>query len=242
MIEIHNGDSERESKTWDNLSEEELILYDQSTRSGEPWDTPIDRDYGDESLSLKALAKEPIDNPKYKIVTVSRKEARFVENRINGYTLADAYFDAFMCKGSLTKPQAISRARALEKKRYIEAYRENLELRINHMFKEKALWSREQSVKSLRKLINAAENEIEDNNAALEINLELIKEKTESGEYTIQRAMQETANLLAKRRLSKNTQAAITEAVKELNTMFGFDGDHVDSSDAVSFVDYEVLE
>lgn len=230
-----------EELTWDNLPEEELVLYDQCTRSNEPWDKPVDRSLGDASLSLAVYEGKEIERPSYIQVELSKKERKFVQNRINGMTLADAYFDAFLCKSSIKKSQAVIKARNLEKKEYIQVYKENLLLQLDTLFKEKALWSREQSVRSLKKLIHAAEEEIADNDTALQIKLELITESLEDGSITMQTAMQQTADLLSRRRLSKNTQAAITEAVKELNSMFGFDGEHVDKSDAISFVDYERL-
>lgn len=239
---------DRDANPWDRLDEYDKEMYKDSTKSGEPWDTPVDRGFGYQNLVKSIMDGESLmEEYQIPLFPLSQDEKQFGELRVSGFTLEDAYIQAFGKTDKKTrkplKPSTmVARARTLEKKPYMIAYKQYVESKLDLMFVERAMWSREDSTRALRNLIQAAEEEIQDNNTALEMRLALIKESVEEGLWDERRAMEETAKLLAGRRLSKNTQAAITESVKELNAMFGFDGEGLRQSDAVTFVDSEIIE
>ena len=239
---------DRDNNSWDRLDEYDKEMYKDSTKSGEPWDTPVDRGFGYQNLVKSIMDGESLmEEYQIPLFPLSQDEKQFGELRVSGYTLEDAYIQAFgktdkKTRKPLKSSTMVARARTLEKKPYMVAYKQYVESKLDLMFVERAMWSREDSTRALRNLIQAAEEEIQDNNTALEMRLALIKESVEEGLWDERKAMEETAKLLAGRRLSKNTQAAITESVKELNAMFGFDGEGLRQSDAVTFVDSEIIE
>ena len=174
-------DKDRDDNPWDRLDEYDKEMYKDSTKSGEPWDTPVDRGFGYQNLVKSIMDGESLmEEYQIPLFPLSQDEKHFGELRVSGFTLEDAYIQAFgktdkKTRKPLKSSTMVARARTLEKKPYMIAYKQYIESKLDLMFVERAMWSREDSTRALRNLIQAAEEEIQDNNTALEMRLALIK-------------------------------------------------------------------
>lgn len=211
----------------------------------------------DNRFNEPSIGKSPINGA----------DMAFVNLIANGYSLTEAYKMTFPMKCiNLSDANISSRAYNLATKPKIIKARHKVEAHFGALAEEAGLWKREDSLKHLRKLINTAE--IEHDRIALgqDLELELIQAELDdvnkdldelvsnNGDSKDIRAlekkrlsiMQRLSKTLKTKGLGQNTVKAITESVKEINAMQGYDGDTVDIGRAINIItlndDEEVYE
>lgn len=170
---------------------------------------------------------------------VNPQEELFLQEILKGNTQRKAYIKAFP-KRSHWKPEAIDNAasRLFNTTKVRNRYDELL-VALRAEETEKTQWTREQSIKTLRYVIDKNKQDVERIEAACEEELQGLLEQIQKDPTNAARYAQAALKQRKSRRLSAIHNQGIVSAVAELNKMQGYNEETINMNNTVHFVGEE---
>jgi hypothetical protein len=170
---------------------------------------------------------------------VSVQEEIFIQELLRGNTQRKAYIKAYP-KRTYWKESAIdSAASTLLKKEKVRKRYDELVVAMRAEEVEKTQWTREQSIETLRYVIDKNKQDVERIEAACEEELQGLLEQIQKDPTNAARYAQAALKQRKSRRLSAIHNQGIVSAVAELNKMQGYNEETINMNNTVHFVGEE---
>jgi phage terminase small subunit len=174
--------------------------------------------------------------------TLTKPQEIFIQELLKGNTQRQAYLKAYPSKKKWKESSLDSAASNLLKNEKVKARYEQLLNKMREKEQEKTMWTREQSIETLRYVIDVNRKDLERINKAFEEELEalqkLMQEDPEKAPQYLQRILKQRKS----RRASQVNNKGIIDAVAELNKMQGFNEETINMNGTVVFEGEEELE
>lgn len=177
-----------------------------------------------------------------KKLTVAQE--KFIYELIKGTTQSEAYMIAYPTTRKW-QPQSVHVAASkLMAQPHIQTHYNKLLEEFRAREKEKTGWTREQSIETLRFVIDANKKDIERINQAAEDELIFLQEqlKANTDPVVICKLIEKMLNKRKQVRANMTNNTALISATSELNKMQGFNEQNVNLNGTVVFQDEEELE
>ncbi len=159
-----------------------------------------------------------------------------------GWTQRKAYLKAYPGRTHWKLDSIDATASTTFGKPRVRACYEKYVEKLKEMNAKKELWSREESVKTLRYVAEKNADEIERINEAYEEEIELLLNRMLVEPENLQRLLHNVIQLRKARRLSTVNNKGITDSVSELNKMHGFNEENINLNGMVQFTGETELE
>lgn len=170
------------------------------------------------------------------------EEEKYLHYLIRGYKRLDAYDKAFPLKRVNKLDTRLRTSLNLLAKPHIKKRYEQLLAAIKEEEVEKSQWSREQSIRTLRYVVEVNQNEVNRINEAAEEELELLLENIQKNPERAAEYAQKALLSRKQRRVSAIHNQGIVAAVSELNKMQGFNSETINMNSNVQFIGEDELE
>ena len=173
---------------------------------------------------------------------LTKAQEIFVQELLKGNTQRQAYLKACPSKKKWKESSLDSAASSLLKNEKVKERYEELLYNMREKEQEKTMWTREQSIQTLRYVIDVNKKDLERINKAFEEELEVLQklmmEDPEKAPVYLQQILKQRKS----RRASKVNNQGIIDAVAELNKMQGFNEETINMNGTVIFEGEEELE
>jgi len=174
--------------------------------------------------------------------TLTKPQEIFIQELLKGNTQRQAYLKAYPSKKKWKENSIDAAASTLFKNDKVHKRYEQL---LNHMREEetkKTMWTREQSIETLRYVIDVNKKDLERINKAFEEELEALQKLMQEDPEKAPQYLQQILKQRKLRRASKVNNQGIIDAVAELNKMQGFNEETINMNGTVIFTGEEELE
>ena len=161
---------------------------------------------------------------------------------LKGNTQRQAYLKAYPSKKTWKRNSIDTEASKLFKNAKIKQRYEELLYNIREEETKKTMWTREQSIETLRYVIDVNRKDLERINKAFEEELELLQKLMQEDPEKAPQYLQQILKQRKSRRASQVNNKGITDAVAELNKMQGFNEETINMNGMVVFTGEEELE
>lgn len=173
---------------------------------------------------------------------VTPQEELFLQEVLKGNTQRKAYQKAYPKRSNWKESAIDSAASRLFNTSKIRARYEQLLVAFREEEVEKTQWTREQSIKTLRYVIDKNQQDLERIQAAadeeIDMLLEQIRKEPEKAEFFTQLIIKQRKQ----RRISAIHNGGIVDAVSELNKMQGYNEENINMNGTVCFSGRDELE
>lgn len=167
---------------------------------------------------------------------VSVQEELFIQELLRGNTQRKAYLKAYPKRMNWKEKAIDSAASTLLKKEKVRRRYDELVVAMRAEEVEKTQWTREQSVNTLRYVIDKNQQEVERIQTAAEEELQLLLEQIQQDPANAAKYASIALKQRKTRRMSAVHNQGIVSAVAELNKMQGFNEETINMNNTVQFV------
>ena len=174
--------------------------------------------------------------------TLTKPQEIFIQELLKGNTQRQAYLKAYPSKKKWKESSLDSAASSLLKNEKVKTRYEQLLNKMREKEQEKTMWTREQSIETLRYVIDVNKKDLERINKAFEEELEMLQKLMIENPEKAPQYLQQILKQRKSRRASKVNNQGIIEAVAELNKMQGFNEETINMNGTVIFTGEEELE
>jgi phage terminase small subunit len=174
--------------------------------------------------------------------TLTKPQEIFIQELLKGNTQRQAYLKAYPSKKKWKESSLDTAASNLLKNDKVKTRYEQLLNKMREKEQEKTMWTREQSIETLRYVIDVNKKDLERINKAYEEELELLQKMMIEDPERAPRYLREIIKQRKLRRASKVNNQGIIDAVAELNKMQGFNEETINMNGTVVFTGEEELE
>ena len=154
--------------------------------------------------------------------TLTKPQEIFIQELLKGNTQRQAYLKAYPSKKKWKENSIDAAASTLFKNDKVHKRYEQLLNKMREKEQEKTMWTREQSIETLKYVIEVNRKDLERINKAFEEELELLQKLMQEEPEKAPQYLREILKQRKLRRASQVNNKGITEAVAELNKMQGF--------------------
>ena len=173
---------------------------------------------------------------------LTKAQEIFVQELLKGNTQRQAYLKAYPSKKNWKVSSLDSNASVLFKQVKVRHRYDELLNEMREIETEKTRWTREQSIETLRFIIDTNKKDIERINEAFDEELELLQEMMIKDPEKAPQYLNEILKRRKTRRSSQVNNKGITDAVAELNKMQGFNEENINLNGTVIFTGEDELE
>jgi hypothetical protein len=174
--------------------------------------------------------------------TLTKPQEIFIQELLKGSTQRQAYLKAYPSKKKWKESSLDSAASSLLKNEKVKTRYEQLLNKMREKEQEKTMWTREQSIETLRYVIDVNKKDLERINKAFEEELEALQKLMQENPEEAPLYLQQILKQRKLRRASKVNNQGIIDAVAELNKMQGFNEETINMNGTVVFTGEEELE
>ena len=174
--------------------------------------------------------------------TLTRPQEIFIQELLKGNTQRQAYLKAYPSKKKWKESSLDTAASNLLKHNKVKTRYEQLLNKMREEETKKTMWTREQSIETLRYVIEVNKKDLERINKAFEEELELLQKLMQEDPENAFQYLQQILKQRKSRRASQVNNKGITDAVAELNKMQGFNEETINLNGTVIFEGEEELE
>lgn len=174
--------------------------------------------------------------------TLTKPQEIFIQELLKGNTQRQAYLKAYPSKKKWKESSLDSAASGLLKHNKVKERYEQLLNDMREKEQEKTMWTREQSIETLRYVIDVNKKDLERINKAFEEELEVLQKLMQEEPEKAPQYLEQILKQRKLRRASKVNNQGIIDAVAELNKMQGFNEETINMNGTVVFTGEEELE
>ncbi len=174
--------------------------------------------------------------------TLTKPQEIFIQELLKGNTQRQAYLKAYPSKKKWKEASIDTAASNLLKHNKVKTRYEQLLNNMREKEQEKTMWTREQSIETLRYVIDVNKKDLERINKAFEEELELLQKLMQEDPKKAPQYLREILKQRKLRRASQVNNKGITDAVAELNKMQGFNEETINMNGTVVFTGEDELE
>lgn len=174
--------------------------------------------------------------------TLTKPQEIFIQELLKGNTQRQAYLKAYPSKKKWKESSLDSAASSLLKNEKVKTRYEQLLNNMREKEQEKTMWTREQSIETLRYVIDVNKKDLERINKAFEEELETLQKLMQEDPEKAPQYLREILKQRKLRRASKVNNQGIIDAVAELNKMQGFNEETINMNGTVVFTGEGELE
>ena len=170
------------------------------------------------------------------------KQEIFVQELVKGNTQYESYLIAYPSKRKWKRNSIDCEASKLFKRTKIKQRYEELLNTMRERETEKTQWTREESIKTLRYVIDVNKKDLDRIQDAMDEELEILEKQILENPEKAAIYVKEMMKNRKSRRASQVNNKGITDAVAELNKMQGFNEETINMNGAVVFTGEDELE
>ena len=174
--------------------------------------------------------------------TLTKPQEIFIQELLKGNTQRQAYLKAYPSKKKWKESSLDSAASSLLKNEKVRTRYEQLLNKMREEETKKTMWTREQSIETLRYVIDVNKKDLERINKAFEEELEVLQKLMMEDPEKAPLYLQQILKQRKSRRASQVNNKGIIDAVAELNKMQGFNEETINMNGTVIFTGEEELE
>ena len=174
--------------------------------------------------------------------TLTKPQEIFIQELLKGNTQRQAYLKAYPSKKKWKESSLDTAASNLLKHSKVKTRYEQLLNKMREKEQEKTMWTREQSIETLKYVIDVNKKDLERINKAFEEELEALQKLMQEDPEKAPQYLKEILKQRKLRRASQVNNKGITDAVAELNKMQGFNEETINLNGTVIFEGEEELE
>jgi len=174
--------------------------------------------------------------------TLTKPQETFIQELLKGNTQRQAYLKAYPSKKKWKENSVDSAASTLLRNEKVKQRYEELLNKMREKEQANTQWTREQSIETLRYVIDINKKDLDRINKAAEEELELLQRLMLEDTERAQQYVREILKQRKARRASQVNNKGITDAVAELNKMQGFNEETINLNGTVVFEGEEELE
>jgi hypothetical protein len=174
--------------------------------------------------------------------TLTKPQEIFIQELLKGNTQRQAYLKAYPSKKKWKESSLDTAASNLLKNDKVKTRYEQLLNNMREKETKKTMWTREQSIETLRYVIDVNKKDLERINKAFEEELELLQKLMQEDPEKAPQYLQYILKQRKSRRASQVNNKGITDAVAELNKMQGFNEETINLNGTVMFEGEDELE
>jgi hypothetical protein len=172
---------------------------------------------------------------------VNPQEEIFIQEVLKGTTQRKAYLKAYPKRMNWKETALDSAASTLLRKEKVRKRYDELVVAMREEECEKTQWTREQSIQTLRYVVDKNKQEVERIQTAAEEELQLLLEQIQQDPANAAKYATVALKQRKTRRLSAIHNQGIVSAVAELNKMQGFNEETINMNNTVQFVGEEEI-
>lgn len=174
--------------------------------------------------------------------TLTKPQEIFIQELLKGNTQRQAYLKAYPSRKNWKENSLDAAASTLFKNNKVRKRYDELLNKMREEETKKTMWTREQSIETLRYVIDVNKRDLERINKAFEEELEALQKLMQENPEKAPQYLKEILKQRKLRRASKVNNQGIIEAVAELNKMQGFNEETINMNGTVIFTGEEELE
>ena len=174
--------------------------------------------------------------------TLTKPQEIFIQELLKGNTQRQAYLKAYPSKKKWKESSLDTAASNLLKHNKVKTRYEQLLNKMREKEQEKTMWTREESIETLRYVIDVNRKDLERINKAHEEELEMLQKMMVEDPDKAPQYLKAILKQRKSRRASQVNNKGITDAVAELNKMQGFNEETINLNGTVMFEGEEELE
>ena len=174
--------------------------------------------------------------------TLTKPQEIFIQELLKGNTQRQAYLKAYPSRKNWKENSLDAAASTLFKNDKVRKRYDELLNKMREEETKKTMWTREQSIETLRYVIDVNKRDLERINKAFEEELEALQKLMQENPEKAPQYLKEILKQRKLRRASKVNNQGIIEAVAELNKMQGFNEETINMNGTVIFTGEEELE
>ena len=173
---------------------------------------------------------------------ITKQQEIFVQSLIEGDSQRKAYIKAYPSRKKWKDNSIDCEASKMFNQPKIKQWYDDLLQQVREEETKKTMWTREQSIETLRYVIDINKKDLDRINKAAEEELELLQRLMLEDPERAQQYVREILKQRKARRASQVNNKGITDAVAELNKMQGFNEETINLNGTVVFEGEEELE
>lgn len=173
---------------------------------------------------------------------ITKQQEIFVQSLVEGDSQRKAYIKAYPSRKKWKDNSIDCEASKLFNQPKIKQRYDELLKQVREEETKKTMWTREQSIETLRYVIDVNKKDLERINKAYEEELELLQKMMVEDPERAPLYLQQIIKQRKSRRASQVNNKGITDAVAELNKMQGFNEETINMNGIVIFEGEEELE
>ena len=174
--------------------------------------------------------------------TLTKPQEIFIQELLKGNTQRQAYLKAYPSRKNWKENSLDAAASTLFKNNKVRKRYDELLNKMREEETKKTMWTREQSIETLRYVIDVNKRDLERINKAFEEELEALQKLMQENPEKAPQYLKEILKQRKLRRASKVNNQGIIDAVAELNKMQGFNEETINMNGTVIFTGEEELE
>ncbi len=176
------------------------------------------------------------------INTLTKPQEVFINELLKGNTQRQAYLKAYPSKKTWKETSLDRNASILFKSEKVQQRYQEVLNTMREKEQANTQWTREQSIETLRYVIDINKKDLDRINKAAEEELELLQRLMLEDPERAQQYVREILKQRKARRASQVNNKGITDAVAELNKMQGFNEETINMNGSVVFMGEDELE
>lgn len=174
--------------------------------------------------------------------SLTKPQEIFIQELLKGNTQRQAYLKAYPSRKNWKENSLDAAASTLFKNNKVRKRYDELLSKMREEETKKTMWTREQSIETLRYVIDVNKKDLERINKAFEEELEALQKLMQENPEKAPQYLKEILKQRKLRRASKVNNQGIIDAVAELNKMQGFNEETINMNGTVIFTGEEELE
>ncbi|MDD3123556.1 MAG: hypothetical protein PHC62_08620 [Candidatus Izemoplasmatales bacterium] len=179
---------------------------------------------------------------KYNNDKLTKQQEIFVNELVKGNTQRQAYLKAYPSKKKWKEASLDCEASKLFSNVKVKQRYDELLYTMREKEREKTMWTRDQSIETLRYVIDMNRKDMERISNAFEDELEILQKLMKEDPKKAPQYLREILKQQKSRRASRVNNKGITDAVAELNKMQGFNEETINLNGTVIFAEEDELE
>lgn len=173
---------------------------------------------------------------------ITKQQEIFVQSLIEGDSQRKAYIKAYPSRKKWKDNSIDCEASKLFNQPKIKQWYDDLLQQVREEETKKTMWTREQSIETLRYVIDINKKDLERINKAFEEELEVLQKLMQEDPEKAPLYLQQILKQRKSRRASQVNNKGIIDAVAELNKMQGFNEETINMNGTVVFEGEDELE
>lgn len=174
--------------------------------------------------------------------TLTKPQETFIQELLKGNTQRQAYLKAYPSKKKWKETSLDCEASKLLSNSKVKQRYTELLYKMRENEQKNTMWTREESIETLRYIIDVNKQDLDRINNAFEQELELLQKLMKEDPKKAPLYLQQILKQRKSRRASHVNNKGITDAVAELNKMQGFNEETINLNGTVIFAEEDELE